>query len=271
VSLQRAASDAFKHSVSAEMAARRLEGNPDLLSIVPGVEQPALVLERRAGPLRRFAMQVAERLPRGELRLVSGFGPTAYPDHDEIVEATFEFLGIKAGPEGPPQEQASGTAIILFADIVDSTALSEQLGNAAFRERSTMLEARIRDAVREHGGESVAGRTLGDGVLATFPSAAQGIAAALTCAEAGADLGLALHLGLHAGDVLREDRNVHGIAVSLASRVSDLSAPNEVLVSATVRDLARASAGVSFEDRGERELKGIAEPQRLFAVSQNEQ
>ncbi len=40
----------------------------------------------------------------------------------------------------------------------------------------------------------------------------------------------------------------------------------EILVSATVRDLARTSAGVEFEDRGQHELKGIAEPQRLFAV-----
>ena len=37
-------------------------------------------------------------------------------------------------------------------------------------------------------------------------------------------------------------------------------------MSATVRDLARTSAGVEYEDRGEYELKGIAEPQRLFAV-----
>ncbi len=40
----------------------------------------------------------------------------------------------------------------------------------------------------------------------------------------------------------------------------------EILVSDTVRSLARTSAGVAFEDRGEHELKGIAEPQRLFAV-----
>lgn len=100
VSLQRAASNAFKDSVSAEMAARRVEGNPDLLAIVPGVAQPALVLERHTGPLRRFAMQVVGLLPMGELRLVSGFGPTAYPDYEEILEETFEFLGIREGLGG---------------------------------------------------------------------------------------------------------------------------------------------------------------------------
>jgi len=39
-----------------------------------------------------------------------------------------------------------------------------------------------------------------------------------------------------------------------------------VLVSDTVRGLARTSAGVTFDDRGQHELKGVAEPQRLFAV-----
>jgi class 3 adenylate cyclase len=47
-----------------------------------------------------------------------------------------------------------------------------------------------------------------------------------------------------------------------------MSAPGEVLVSRTVADLARTSARVSFEDRGEHTLKGVAEPQRVFAVRQ---
>ncbi len=75
-----------------------------------------------------------------------------------------------------------------------------------------------------------------------------------------------LHIGIHAGDVVREGNNVHGGAVQLASRVQATAAPGEILVSDIVRGLARTSAGVAFEDRGEHELKGIAEPQRLFAV-----
>ncbi len=76
---------------------------------------------------------------------------------------------------------------------------------------------------------------------------------------------------IHAGDVAREvdqdgRANVHGRAVQVASRVQGVAEPGEILVSATVRDLARTSADVAFEDRGEHELKGIDEPQRLFAV-----
>jgi class 3 adenylate cyclase len=125
-----------------------------------------------------------------------------------------------------------------------------------------------RPAVIERAnGRVVEGKTLGDGVLATFPSANDALAAARDCAAAGKDAGLPLHLGLHAGDVIREGGNVFGGAVNIAARVSALSDPGEVLVSHTVRDLARTSAGVTFDDRGEHELKGVSDPVRVFAVT----
>jgi class 3 adenylate cyclase len=66
--------------------------------------------------------------------------------------------------------------------------------------------------------------------------------------------------------VIREDNNVYGGAVNVAARISSLSAPGDVLVSETVRSLARTSAGVTFEDRGEQSLKGVGEPVRVWAV-----
>jgi len=120
--------------------------------------------------------------------------------------------------------------------------------------------------VRDNGGAVIDAKTLGDGILATFPAASQAIAAALACGAAGDAQGLPLHVGLHAGDVIREADNVSGGAVNIASRISALAAPGEVLVSRTVADLGRTSAGVVFEDRGEYALKGVAEAQRVFAV-----
>src|SRR3989442_14144332 len=90
----------------------------------------------------------------------------------------------------------SGTAIILFADIVDSTALTERLGDAAFRAKARELAASLRALVRECAGTPVEGPTLGDGVLAAFTSARGAIEVALRCAKAGDDAGLPLHLGL---------------------------------------------------------------------------
>jgi class 3 adenylate cyclase len=155
----------------------------------------------------------------------------------------------------------------MFADIVDSTALAGQLGDRVFLDRSRELERRILAAVSANSGAAVEGRTLGDGVLATFSSASDAIKAAITCASVGEELGLALHLGLHAGDVIREENNVHGQAVAIAARISGLTGANEILVSATVRELARASASVSFEDLGEHSLKGVTEPVRVWRVN----
>ena len=53
-------------------------------------------------------------------------------------------------------------------------------------------------------------------------------------------------------------------------RNSRLAAPREVLVSDTVRGLARTSAGATFEDRGEQSLKGVSEPLRVWAVREGE-
>jgi class 3 adenylate cyclase len=168
-----------------------------------------------------------------------------------------------------PATAAPGTAIILFADIVDSTALTERLGDDAFRQKARVLDEAMRSAIRDNGGSPVEGKTLGDGVLAVFTSAKQAIACALDCHNAASEGDLSLHAGIHAGDVIREADNVYGGAVNIAARISALSAPGEVLVSDTVRSLARTSAGVSFQDRGEHALKGVAEPQRVFAVRQD--
>ena len=164
----------------------------------------------------------------------------------------------------------SGTAIILFADIVDSTALTERLGDDAFRDKARGLDTALRAIIRDAAGTTIEGKLLGAGVLAVFTSARQAIEAALACAHAGNDGSLPLHLGLHAGDVIREGDNVFGGAVNIASRISGLSAPGEVLVSDTVRSLARTSAGVTFEDRLEHSLKRIADPVRVYRVDSQE-
>jgi class 3 adenylate cyclase len=103
-------------------------------------------------------------------------------------------------------------------------------------------------------------------VLATFTSAAQAIDGARRCLALSAASKLGLHVGLHAGDVIREENNVFGGAVNIASRICGLSAPGEILVSDVVRGMARSSAGVEFDDRGEQEMKGVGEPVRVYAV-----
>ncbi len=160
----------------------------------------------------------------------------------------------------------TGLTVILFADIANSTGLTEELGDAGFREKARALDTALRDAITSAGGTAIEGKLLGDGVLATFGAAHEAIACAQGCHAAGSNVGLQLHVGIHAGDVIREENNVFGGAVNVAARISDASEAGETLVSGTVRDLARTSAGVSFEDKGERELKGVSDAVRVFAV-----
>lgn len=241
------------------MAARRFEAfsQVDFAALLPAVTAPALVLAREEPvAARQRVMSLARLFPNAEVRFVPGVDASPIAMHQPIVEAIEQFVGLHDHDLGDP---GGGTAVILFTDIVDSTALTERLGDAAFRMASRTLDERMRVAIRASGGAPVDGKVLGDGVMAVFSSAAQAIDAARRCIELSAESELRLH-------VIREEDNVYGGAVNIASRICGLSEPGEMLVSQTVRDLARTSAGVSFEDRGEHALKGIDDPVRLYAV-----
>jgi class 3 adenylate cyclase/pimeloyl-ACP methyl ester carboxylesterase len=238
----------------------------DVTDLLPFVTVPTLVVHSPGLPLSNLDLLrvLASRIPNARLVSLTATGPLAAPA--DVASAIDAFMREGEQPAAAAPDLPSGMTAILFADIADSTALTESLGDAAFRAKARDLDAALRTVIREHAGTPIEGKLLGDGVLAVFTSARQAIEAALACAKAGAEASLPLHLGLHAGDVIREDNNVYGGAVNIASRISGLSAPGEVLVSETVRALARTSAGVTFEDKGRRKLKGSQDVLRIWAV-----
>jgi class 3 adenylate cyclase len=267
--LRRAFRDAMTPEVLHEYL--KLIWTGDVTDLAPRVTAPTLVLHRRGSrnvPVDA-ARTLAALLPNASLTLLEGDVSDPAWQYEAYLPIVFDFLD---GAEGsrrtrsPSADVAAGTAVILFADIADSTALTERLGDVAFREKARELDDALRRAIVDAGGMAVEGKLLGDGVLAVFDSARAAIDGALRCAEAGDGRGLPLHLGVHAGDVIRDRGNIYGGAVNIAARVSDAAAPGEVLVSDIVRGLARTSAGMSFEDRGDHDLKGIADPVRLYAV-----
>jgi len=247
----------------------------DTQSVLGEIEIPTLVIHRRGDLIVPFewGRYMARRLANAEFLPLDGDAHLPWADDaDSVLGPTIEFLTGSEEPTAPRTSEASislgGTAIILFADIVDSTALTEQLGDAAFRDKARDLDEALRKIIREADGTPVEGKLLGDGVLSVFTSAKNAIEAATGFGEAAESVGLGLHVGIHAGDVIEEDGNVFGGAVNIAARVAAESAPGEVLVSQTVRELARTSAGVAFEDAGERTLKGVGEPVRVWRVHQ---
>ena len=78
-------------------------------------------------------------------------------------------------------------------------------------------------------------------------------------------LGLSIRAGIHTGECERVGDKLAGLAVNVGARVSAAAAAGEVLVSGTVRDLV-AGSGFTFEDLGERELKGVPGSWRLLRV-----
>jgi len=240
----------------------------DVTAVLSQVRSPTLILQRRelAIPGMEVAKSLASGIPGARLALLKGDSVLPWMGDEEAARAAVdEFLG--EGEETKAAVQLpEGMAVILFTDIADSTSLTERLGDSAFRARARELDTSLRSVIRDSGGTPVEGKVLGDGVMAVFTSARQAIECALRCNTAAEGTGLQLHLGIHAGDVIREGNNVYGGAVNIAARIAGASAPGEILASDVVRGLARTSAGVSFDDRGEHELKGVGEPQRLFAV-----
>ncbi|MEX0749639.1 MAG: adenylate/guanylate cyclase domain-containing protein [Dehalococcoidia bacterium] len=242
----------------------RFASDHDISSALPGIQAPTLVMQASAP--RRVAdgsRETASLIPNARFVQVREANDEA--EVNAQIRLIVDFLGQPA-VAAPDTGATDGMAVILFADIADSTALTERMGDERFRTAARALEAPVREAIARANGTVLDGKLLGDGVLAVFTSARQAIEAALQCARISDGGELRLHLGIHAGDVIREPGNVYGGAVNIASRISDASQPGEILVSATVRDLARTSAGVAFEDRGEHSLKGIADPVRVFAV-----
>jgi class 3 adenylate cyclase len=239
---------------------------------LPQVSVPTLVLSRpsRQYAQPRLSQALASRIPGARLAVLQPRRGTGLDE--EWLRVIGEFLGdaapADAAGEVPlvPRTASTGTAVILFTDIVASTALTERMGDAAFRDASRALDEQLRTAIRDAGGTPIEGKVLGDGVMATFPSASQAIDGARACVGAANATQLQLHLGIHAGDVIREPDNVYGGAVNIASRICGLSAPGEILVSDVVRGMARTSAGVEFEDRGDQEMKGVGDAVRVYAV-----
>ncbi len=153
---------------------------------------------------------------------------------------------------------------VLMTDIVGSTEHASELGDRAWRDLIAQHHTLVRAALRRHGGREL--DTAGDGFFAVFDAPAQAVDCALEIVAEVHELGIEVRVGIHVGEVEQAGKKVGGISVPIASRIMAGAEPGEVLVSSTVRDLATGS-GLTFDDRGVRELKGVPGEWHVFAVA----
>jgi len=163
------------------------------------------------------------------------------------------------GRSGGPRDLRT----VVFTDIVGSTERAAQVGDRAWGELLAHHHAIVRAALKATGGREM--DTAGDGFFATFERPTQALACAGRIVAGVQSLGLAVRVGMHAGEVETQEGKARGITVHVAARLMAAAGPDEVLLSATVRDLA-AGAGWTFADRGPLALKGLAEPVHAYAL-----
>jgi class 3 adenylate cyclase/tetratricopeptide (TPR) repeat protein len=163
-----------------------------------------------------------------------------------------------------PETRSSGTATVLFTDLVGSTELMAQLGDAVFDDLRGEHFIRLREAFSACRGVEV--KTTGDGMLVTFTSAVDALAAAVAAQQAtdrharSGGVALSLRVGLALGEVAMEGADVFGTPVVEAARLVAVARPGQILCSALVRAVAGSRAGVNFTDVGSLELKGLPDP-----------
>ena len=242
-------------------------GDIDVRAALPSVTSPALVVHCRRDPIVPFALgrYLAENLPncRRFVAVDRDFHTSwRAEDADVLVDAFEEFVTgtVTSGRVG--SERVLGT--ILFTDIVASTEHAGDLGDRAWRQLLDRHDTLCAAEIAAGRGRLV--KSTGDGVLAFFDGPARAVQCALRITERVGGLGLQVRAGLHAGECELRGDDVSGIAVHIAARVMGTAEAGQVLATSTVKDLSLGSE-LRFDARGERELKGLAEPIAVYEAT----
>jgi class 3 adenylate cyclase len=215
-------------------------------------------------------MDLVTGFPDARLVLLEGHSPLPWIGGDVqlTLRAVSGFLG-EEEPRAAAAARLGGSVTILFTDMESSTSLTGRLGDEGAHELVRAHNRIVRDALNRHGGSQI--KHTGDGIMASFGSAAEALecAVAIQMAVASrnedAETPFRVRIGLNAGEPVEEESDLFGTSVQLAARIRDRAQPGQILVSNVVRELV-AGRPFLFSDRGHADLKGFDEPVRLFEL-----
>jgi TolB-like protein/class 3 adenylate cyclase/tetratricopeptide (TPR) repeat protein len=162
-------------------------------------------------------------------------------------------------------------AAILAADVV---GYSRMMGEDEAGTASLVRERReaVQPVIAAHGGRLF--KTMGDGMFIEFPSIVEAVECALAMQRqmAAANEGVLeakrvlYRIGIHLGDVLVDGEEILGNGVNIASRLEGVAEPGGVFISGAAHEHVRGRVEAEFVDLGDRALKNIARPVRVYAV-----
>jgi class 3 adenylate cyclase len=248
-------------SLGAALALLKMNTHVDVRDVLPSIRVPTVVMHRTEDRDANVeeGRYIAAQIPGARFVEFPGADHSWWTQgRDAILDEVEELVtGIRPAPE-PNRVLAT----VLFTDLVRSTERLSDLGDREWAELLGRHHTVVRRELERFRGREV--DTAGDGFFAVFDGPARAIRCAAATRDAVRELGLELRAGLHTGECELFGDKVAGIAVHIGARVASLAGPNEVLVSSTVQDLV-AGSGITFDDRGERDLKGIG-ARRIFAV-----
>ena len=232
----------------------------DVRDVLPTLRLPVLVVAPTGLPddwLHAQAQATAELIEGAVLHPLPPEALRLW--HPSVIRETRAFLGI----EHQPLELDTVLATVLFSDIVDSTEHQARLGDRAWKALVEQHHSIIRRALDRWRGVEI--DTAGDGFFASFDGPARAIRCALEISQRLGELGIRIRAGVHTGECELINGKIGGITVSIGARVAGKARPMEVCVSQTVKDLV-AGSGLSFDPRGEQELKGVPGRWRLYSA-----
>jgi pimeloyl-ACP methyl ester carboxylesterase/plasmid stabilization system protein ParE len=250
-------------SPGAALAVERMLRDLDVRPVLPAIRVPTLVLHAARDVIEPVGAgrYIAESIPGARFVELPGGDHVPHGEmRDRFVEEVRRFA-MSITDEEAELGRVLGT--VLFTDIVGSTQRAAELGDRAWGELVERHHSAVRAMLARYRGKEV--DTAGDGFFATFDGPVRAVRCAQQIRDAVEPLGLQIRAGIHTGELHTIDEKVAGLGVVIGARVGALAGASEVLVSQTVKDLV-AGSGLSFEDGGEHQLKGVPDRWRVYRV-----
>jgi adenylate cyclase len=164
-------------------------------------------------------------------------------------------------------------AAILAADVVGYSRLMSEDEVGTLTRLKALRRELFEPKIKEHRGRIF--KTTGDGALVEFKSVTDAVNCAVDIQRAlpereqavTEDHRIRLRIGVSLGDVIIEGSDLYGRGVNVAARMEGLADPGSICISGNVHEHVRGTAGLVFDDLGNKEVKNIPEPVRAFRVS----